>query len=316
MPMKFILLFLIVSFVQYGYTQCASRGNSSDGDSWNDSSDDSGSSLSSGMPNLSLSDHANFTFGGGLHTGILSNPIGRNNLLDDRTSFESHELWNQNKLAGYLEVMIPINTKRLIAFGASFSWNNFRLPETHHVTVPSEQAILFSEIPEDLKNLEWSDRSYFNSYTFLAQSDVELARIGSYFRILGRAEFGFTNYRMSTRVNYIDSCGCKQSLLLNENSNFSFTGGLGLGLSLSRGPVEFRTTLGYRFYNQKGLQSMNEIVATDVSFDEMNYDYLGAPTSNLFSLNRPENHTPISQWNGVFYAQFGINIRLGDRWYD
>src|SRR5690606_17399960 len=146
--------------------------------------------------------------------GIFSNPIGNVSLGENRNELGSNELWNQNKLTGYLEVMIPLPTKREISLGAGFLWNNHKLDPISNSSPPSSEAMLFAENPEDLSQLDWDSRTYFKSYTFLAQSDIEIVRLGKYASFFGRAEAGLTNYRTSIRANYTNNCGCKQSLLI------------------------------------------------------------------------------------------------------
>lgn len=318
----FLLLIALCSYCHLSFAQCGSSsgsGSSDYYDPWeNNSSSNSDKSSSSdySSSNLGPEDYPNFLIGGGVHLGLFSNSIGKSNQNDDRNPqmSEPSELWDQNPFTGYVELMIPLNTKRLISFGLGASWHSRRSITRNHYSLPTQESITYAENPEDVSRLDWNTRSTFKAYTFLAQSDIEILNIANIFSILGRAEVGLTNYRISTNVNYTDGCGCNHSLLMSESSKVTFTGGVGLGLSIGYKAFEFRSTFGYRIYNQIGIRSINELAATESVIDEANYDYLGYPEREIFSLERPSNYEPISQRNGVFYMQVGINIRFGDRW--
>src|SRR5690606_18947988 len=87
---------------------------------------------------------------------------------------EPAELWNQNALTGYLEVMIPFSTERLITFGVGVYWNNQKTNELEHFSLPTQESIHSAEKYDELYRLDWRTQSSFNSFTYLAQTDVEI----------------------------------------------------------------------------------------------------------------------------------------------
>lgn len=213
------------------------------------------------------------------------------------------------KTSQYLEMMFPIKSQRMIAFGVFSTWNQLDKFSLSQTVFPAANFH-----PETSLSFTWDTHITYKTFTLLAVSDIEILEIAHGVNAFLRGELGFTNYALNTKIGFFDNCGCSQNFLINRTVQTTNTAGLGWGLSLGREWFEIRAIIGYRIHNTIATPTVENIINISSTIDEENYLFDGYPDKGLFSVELPQKMSTLNRKTNLIYGQVGLSFRIGSRW--
>jgi hypothetical protein len=129
-------------------------------------------------------------------------------------------------------------------------------------------------------------------------------------RAFAHADVGYTIYNASADIDYLDTCGCRQSAVDVDGKSQVGTASLGLGVQAEYAFVGVKAQLGFQFQQANSFVTRQQYDAWQPEFNDAAYNYNGLPDNSLFRITGSEYERVRSRTNQLYFQVTGY-IYLG-----